>query len=40
MLICQKGTGSTTRGYIHPGDPVFDAADRIAGCAVQDADTF
>jgi integrase len=30
MLIGHKGTGSTTRGYIHLGDALMAAADRIA----------
>jgi integrase len=30
MLIGHKGTGSTTRGYIHSGDTLTAAADRIA----------
>jgi integrase len=30
MLIGHKGTGSTTRGYIHHGDTLAAAADRIA----------
>jgi integrase len=35
MLIGHKGTGSTTLRYIHPGDPVFDAADRIAAAILR-----
>jgi integrase len=35
MLIGHKGTGSTTRGYIHLGDALTAAADRIAATIVR-----
>lgn len=35
MLCGHKGHGGTTRGYIHPGDPIFDAADRIAAATLR-----
>jgi integrase len=35
MLIGHKGTGSTTRGYIHHGDALTAAADRIAGTILR-----
>jgi integrase len=35
MLIGHKGTGSTTRGYIHLGDALTAAADRIAATVLR-----
>lgn len=35
MLIGHKGTGSTTRGYIHLGDALTAAADRIAATILR-----
>lgn len=35
MLIGHKGTGSTTRGYIHLGDALAAAADRIAATILR-----
>jgi integrase len=35
MLIGHKGTGSTTRGYIHSGDTLTAAADRIAATILR-----
>jgi integrase len=35
MLIGHKGTGSTTRGYIHIGDALAVAADRIAATILR-----
>lgn len=35
MLIGHKGTGSTTRGYIHHGDALTAAADRIAATILR-----
>ncbi len=35
MLIGHKGTGSTTRGYIHVGDALTVAADRIAATILR-----
>jgi nucleoside-diphosphate-sugar epimerase len=38
MLIGHKGTGSTTRGYIHIGDALAAAADRIAATILRKLD--
>lgn len=35
MICGHKGSGSMTRSYIHPGDAVFDAVDRIARTTLQ-----
>jgi hypothetical protein len=35
MLIGHKGTGSMTRGYIHLGDALTAAADRIAATIIR-----